>query len=173
MDKRYVNVVGGKWGRVVERDDGTRVRVGMDACLATAVRELDRAGFGSDRVKIVPGPLIRATIGGGKEASHMPLDPKSTYNSLHELLDEAHRLANRSSPDPELDCPGGEPLWGHHSFRRFADTVARQTMAETGATEQDIDLTFGWLEAMDSQKMQIHYESKFVREKRKAVTSKV
>ena len=46
-------------------------------------------------------------------------------------------------------------------------------MAETGATEQDIDLTFGWLEAMYSQKMQIHYESKFVREKRKAVTSKV
>ena len=116
---------------------------------------------------------MRATIGGGKEASHMPLDPKSTYNSLHELLDEAHRLANRSNPDPELDCPGGEPLWGHHSFRRFADTVARQTMAETGATEQDIDLTFGWLEAMYSQKMQIHYESKFVREKRKAVTSKV
>ena len=43
-------------------------------------------------------------------------------------------------------------------------------MAETGATEQDIDLTFGWQEAMYSARMQVHYESKFVREKRKAVT---
>ena len=54
--------------------------------------------------------------------------------------------------------------------RRFADTVARATMALTGATEQDIDMIFGWLEAFYSRKMQIHYQSDFDRERRCAVT---
>ena len=64
-----------------------------------------------------------------------------------------------------------EPLWGHHSFRRFADTVARETMALTGATEQDIDLYFGWMENFYNQKMQVHYQSRFDRTRRTAVTS--
>ena len=175
MDKRYVNVVGGRTGRLVTLDDGTEVRVGgMSECITTVVGELARAGFsGEDRVMIVPGPLIRASSHGGKVQTHMPLSPKSTYESLHDWLEEACRLANLDTPDPELDRQGlAKPLWGHHSFRRFADTVARQSMSETGATEQDIDLVFGWQEAMYSAKMQVHYESKFVREKRKAVTSK-
>ena len=53
---------------------------------------------------------------------------------------------------------------------RLADTVARETMAQTGATELDIDLIFGWNEALHSQKMQLHYETKFNREKRTRVT---
>ena len=64
----------------------------------------------------------------------------------------------------------GKPLWGHHSHRRGADSVARQTMGQTGATEEDIDLTFGWQEAMYSKKMQIHYESRFTRDRRVNVT---
>ena len=63
------------------------------------------------------------------------------------------------------------PLWGNHSFRRFADTIARQTMAVTGASEQDIDLYFGWMERFYQQKMQVHYESRFTRKRRIAVTS--
>ena len=55
----------------------------------------------------------------------------------------------------------------------MADTVARQTMSTTGASEQDIDLIFGWNERLYSQKMQVHYESKFDREKRKVVTRMV
>ena len=75
-------------------------------------------------------------------------------------------------PDDELDLQGfDKPLWGNHSLRRFADTVARQTMALTGASEQDIDLYFGWLERFYQQKMQIHYESRFTRTRRSAVTS--
>ena len=74
--------------------------------------------------------------------------------------------------DSELDLQGFEtPLWGHHSFRRFADTVARETMAQTGATEQDIDLYFGWMERFYHQKMQVHYSSRFDRTRRAAVTS--
>ena len=75
-------------------------------------------------------------------------------------------------PDPELDLQGfEEPLWGHHSFRRFADSVARQTMSVTGATEQDIDLSFGWMERLYNHKMQVHYESRFDRTRQTAVTS--
>ena len=89
--------------------------------------------------------------------------------------DAAFEAANPpGDADPTLDLQGlPSPLWGHHSLRRFADTCARQTMAQTGATEQDIDLTFGWQESMYSARMQIHYESKFDREKRKAVTRMV
>mgnify|MGYP007125929686 CR=1 FL=1 len=62
------------------------------------------------------------------------------------------------SPDPEMVVQGlARPQWGHHSFRRLADTVARHTMGETGASEQDIDITFGWMEAFYSAKMQMHY----------------
>ena len=49
--------------------------------------------------------------------------------------------------------------------------VARETMHLTGATEQDIDIIFGWLEAFYSQKMQVHYQSRFTRTRRCAVTS--
>ena len=44
-------------------------------------------------------------------------------------------------------------------------------MAVTGASEKDIDLLFGWLEAYYSAKMQDHYESVFTRERRCRVTS--
>ena len=102
----------------------------------------------------------------------MPLQPQSTYDSLHSLFDAAYALGIERGGDPELDLQGlSAPLWGHHSLRRLADTVARQTMRETGATEQDIDLTFGWQEAMHSRQMQTHYESVFVRARRACVTS--
>ena len=97
---------------------------------------------------------------------------RSTYEVLHDCFDAAYRAANRTTPDPELDLQGyGSVLWGHHSLRRFADTVARETMAVTGATEQDIDIVFGWLESFYSQKMQLHYQSRFTRERRSVVTS--
>ena len=176
MEKRYVNIVGGRGGRPVLLEDGvTTVIRGMSRDIADAVDMLAKAGFsGADRVMIVPGPLVRASSHNGTVQTHMPWVPSSSYQPLHGMLEETHRLANLESPDPELDLQGlAEPLWAHHSQRRGADTIARATMAETGATEQDIDLTFGWREAMYSALMQIHYESKFDRERRKAVTRKV
>ena len=44
-------------------------------------------------------------------------------------------------------------------------------MEQTGVTEADIDIIFGWQEAFYSQKMQRHYESHFDRIRRAAVTS--
>lgn len=159
MDKRYINVTGGAHGC---------------SSIATACMELERAGFteGAGILSVIPGPLMRATHGATLGAAHMPLSTQSTYESLHALMERAHLEANPAGdPDPELDLQGlSEPLWGHHSFRRFADTVARQTMEETGASEQDIDIVFGWMEAFYSAKMQMHYETKLIREKRSAVT---
>ena len=44
-------------------------------------------------------------------------------------------------------------------------------MVQTQATEQDIDLYFGWMERFYQAKMQVHYESRFTRTRRAAVTS--
>ena len=155
-DKRYINVMGGAHG---------------STDLAEVVLELTQAGLGSF-VRVVEGPLLRSTDMGGDQLSHMPLDPSSTYETLHKIMDDAYELANpEGDPDPWLDMQGLEsPLWGHHSFRRCADTVARATMARSGVSEQDIDLVFGWLEAMYSHRMQYHYETRFIRDKRYRVT---
>ena len=130
LEKRYINVLGAPSG---------------DERIDTLMRELAWAGFrGEDRVAVVPGPLMRATHGKRLGLAHMPLQPTSSYDTIHSCWDEAYRRANESSPDPELDLRGlSEPLWGHHSARRGADTVARQDRHLTGATEQEIDLVFG------------------------------
>ena len=96
----------------------------------------------------------------------------SVYGTLHAVMDEAYMRANPpGDPDPWLDLQGlDDPLWGHHSFRRCADTVARSTMAKSGVSEQDIDRVFGWLEAMYSHRMQYHYETRFNRDRRYRVT---
>jgi hypothetical protein len=155
MDKRYINVTGGARGC---------------RSISTASLELERAGFG-EFCSITPGPLMRATHG-RLGASHMPLSTQSTYDSLNLMMAEAFiRASPAGDPDPELDLQGLEqPLWGHHSFRRMADTIARQTRDVTGASEQDIDLLFGWMEAFYSSKMQMHYETKLIREARAAIT---
>ena len=135
------------------------------------MRELTLAGF-EEHVSVVPGPLMRATHGRDMGFTHMPLQPSSTYDLLHQCLPRAFELANATSPDPELDLRGlAEPLFGHHSNRRGADTVARQTMHITGATERDIDMIFGWNEHLARAVMQLHYESNMERDRRSKVTS--
>ena len=75
----------------------------------------------------------------------MPARPNS---AMGKLLAEAYTRVKTQGPDPELDLEGrAEPLWGDHSIRRAADSAARQTRGETGASEEDIDLVFGWNEA--------------------------
>ena len=101
--------------------------------------------------------------------THMPYATSSAYGEMRPHYERAMELANAVSPDTELDL-SVEPLFGDHSARRFGDTVARHTMGETGATDTDIDLTFGWQERYYSTKMQVHYESKFTRWRRAAVT---
>ena len=156
LEKKYINVVGGP-------SDSREVD--------QVARELLLAGF-EEHVSIVPGPLMRATHGRDMGFTHMPLQPSSTYDLLHECLPRAFELANATSPDPELDLRGlPEPLWGHHSNRRGADTVARHTMHLTGATERDIDMIFGWNEHLARAVMQLHYESSMDRDRRSRVTS--
>ena len=154
-EKAYVNVAGGR------RDSEEIQRV---------VEELRHAGLES-RTRVTLGPLIRATS--GSNLTHMPLSTDSTYKLLHGVMDDAYRMANsrESGPDPELDLMGAlEPHWTHHSWRRFADKVARETREETGVSDTDIDLFFGWMEAFYRKKMQLHYAGRTDRVKRSRVT---
>ena len=116
-DRRYINVVGG-------------FRDCRD--LQIVAKELTMAGFG-DWLSFQPGPFMRATHGHALGFAHMPIQPGSTYGILHDVCDAAHRATHSAQdPDQELDLRGREtPLWSHHSWRRAADTFARQTMAET------------------------------------------
>ena len=159
-DKKYINVVGGPEGCTAIR---------------TAMLELTHVGFSdAGRLSIRPGPLLVATEGQGKSTTHMPLDPGSTYEIIRGALGRAYEMANADSPDPQLDLGGrSQPRWAHHSNRRGANTVARASQEATGASEMDIDLTFGWQERFYNQKMQVHYEARFDRKKRAAVTSQL
>ena len=113
---------------------------------------------------MTPGPLLVATERQGREISHMPLDPGSTYPIITAALRRAYELANAETPDPQLDLGHrSEPRFTNHSNRRGANTVARQTMSVTGASDMDIDLTFGWQERFFNAKMQVHYEARFDR----------
>jgi len=157
-DKAYVNVAGGR-------------RESKE--IAQVVQELQRAGLGK-YTRVVMGPMIRATS--GHRLSHMPLATDSTYKILHTVMDEAYKLANSREfgPDPELDLMGAlAPHWTNHSWRRFSDKVARDTRKETGVTDVDIDLFFGWLEAFYQKLMQLHYAGRTDRVKRSRVTCRV
>ena len=156
LEKRYINVLGAH---------------GDSRDLDTVMYELTKAGFGK-KVSVVPGPLMRATHGASLGLAHMPIQPGSTYQALHDCLDEAYRLANLNSPDPELNLHGRSvPKWTHHSVRRGSLTAARNDSPVTGATEQDIDIVYGWNEAMYSAQMQRHYDSDFDFLRRAAVSS--
>ena len=154
-EKAYVNVAGGA------RDS---------AGIQMVIKDLKAAGLGSV-TRLVMGPLIRSTA--GSNVTHMPLSVDSTYKLLGAAMDEAFVLANDSSlgPDPELDLNGAlKPHWSHHSWRRFSDKVARETRNKTGASDMDIDLFYGWQEAMYRKLMQIHYAGRSDRVKRSRVT---
>ena len=76
--------------------------------------------------------------------------------------------------DTELELGGRQvAAFSTHSWRRFADRVARETMAETGATPLMIDLMFGWKEEFHHKDMQIHYAGLMERLLRAIITCKV
>lgn len=157
-EKAYVNVAGGPAG---------------SETLRQVMKEMETAGLGS-YARLAQGPLLRATS--GRRMTCMPLSPDSTYAALHKAMDMAFAEANADpeDPDPELDLGGASrPKWTNHSWRRFADRVARSTMAETGATEMDIDRFFGWREHFYEKLMQVHYAGREDRVKRANVTRRV
>lgn len=104
QDKKYINVVGGP-----------------ESCAAinTVCLELKRASFSEqDRVSVTPGPLLMATEAQGREVTHMPLDPGSTYPLITTSLRRAYELANAESPDPQLDLgQRSEPRFANHANR--------------------------------------------------------
>ena len=100
----------------------------------------------------------------------MMLTTSSAFAPTKELLVKAHIRANAdpADPDPDLDLRRGEdPHWSTHSLRRLADTVARRFRGETGSSEADIDLYFGWHEKILLKAMQVHYASMSIRERMK------
>ena len=90
---------------------------------------------------------------------HMPLTPDSSYTHVIGALKRAYRISSRlEEPDLEFDLEGlTSPKWAHHTFRRTADRMARDSAAETGATKDDIDDLFGWLQAERSKDQQKAY----------------
>ena len=141
------------------------------------LRELSSHGVRLDRVRKVPGPLIRATCSRGGHVTHTAMDPKSTLRAIGSMMDEAYEavLASRTH-DPELDLMGREvPLFRNHANRRFADKVARDAMRLGAVSEVDIDIFFGWKEKEHEKNSQLHYagESRRDRVRRSLMTRDV
>ena len=151
QSKAYVNVAGGTEG---------------SSELLAVVESLKQAGLVAS---MVPGPLLLATTGGVRAApTLMPLTTSSGGVVIKELLIKAWAKANSDTydPDPDLDLPAGKlPKWSSHSLRRLADTTARRHMAESGATEAEIDIYFGWHEKILLRAMQVHYSQMSIRER--------
>ena len=138
---RYVNIAGG-------RRDSQEVAGAWAWCTS--------AGY-AGMISIVPGPLIRATL--GHSLTHMPLATGSTYAHLVSAIKTAYEeSAAMADLDPELDLQGlSVPKFSNHSLRRHADRVARESMHVTGADKQLVDCFFGWLLKEMLKDMQLHY----------------
>lgn len=144
---RYVNVAGGSWDASAKQ---------YSSSLVQAKAYLSAQGLGRF-LDVVPGPLFRATF--GALLTHMPLTTSSSYAAFIGALKKAWEISSSmAEPDEELDLDGLEkPKWGHQTFRRTADKIARATAAETGASKEDIDDMFGWRQAERAKEMQSHY----------------
>ena len=151
---KYVNVAGGKRG-------GVRLR--------KAEQYLRDQGFEA-YLDVTKGPLLRATR--GRLLTHMPLSKDSSYTHLIGALKQAWEISsNLPEPDLELDLEGlEEPKWAHHSLRRTSDRFARQSMDITGTKKEDLDDMYGWNQAARAKDMQLVYEGRQERSKRKRIT---
>ena len=148
MSKKYVNVRGGR-----------RADPGLDALKA----RLEQKGF---VVTIVPGPLLLATTGGANgRGTLMPLSVSTALGNTKSLLEKSALRASRMvGGDPELEVSYGRPAhWTSHSLRRLADTVARKFQKANEVTDEEIDLYFGWHEAILLKEMRRHYSAQQVR----------
>ena len=151
-DLKYVNMIGGK--RLAENR--------YDDVISSTVDWLIKKGY-ERHVHIVPGPLIRSTL--GSVLTHMPLTTKSTYTHLVGAMKLAFKMSNEMADvDLELDLQGlTEPKWGNHSLRRHSDKVARESLHKhsegsvQAVTKQVIDYFYGWLLKDMRKDMQLHY----------------
>ena len=58
-------------------------------------------------------------------------------------------------------------MWTTRALRRLADSVARRDREKANVSEAEIDLYFGWHEAILLKEMQRHYEAMSIRSRMK------
>ena len=158
-NKMFLNVVGG---------------ASQSWEIGTAMEELSAAGV---RAQVSLGPLLLKTRGkasdtgedglkgvgrGGSLVLPMPILVKSTYDVMQRATKQAYDELMEKGDDPEIVLGKGrdDPKFGHHSWRRLADSVATETLARGECTETDIDLHFGWKLKKYAKKMQLHYANR-------------
>jgi hypothetical protein len=116
-----------------------------------------------------PAPFILATR--GHDVTLMPLQEGSTYRNFIDLLPAAEAIVRQRGPDPYFDLADRtESSYGNHSLRQMSDRVARRTRHLTGCSEDDIDESFGWNEAANRKRQQLHYAGRSERVKRARIT---
>ena len=151
QQKKYINVAAG---------DSTNRR------LSDLTGRLTALGYVA---QLVDGPLLLSTTGGLRQMPKiMPYSTSSASAPTKELLTNAWLagFVDGLSQDDDLDLPPGQkPKWSTHSLRRLADTVARRYRGETGVTEDQIDIYFGWNEKILLKAMQVHYASLSIKER--------
>lgn len=151
QQKKYVNIGSGRY---------------ESAVLARILEGVQGLGF---EARIVPGPLLLSTSGGrDSRPTSMPLAVTSVFGPTKYLLEKAYEKVNAVSPDKDLDAGHGRRIrWATHSLRRLGDTVARRDREAARVSEAEIDIYFGWHEAVLLKEMQRHYAAMSVRERMK------
>ena len=135
--------------------------------IARAIRELKEEGVNAT---VALGPLFMKTCGkdtgemgrGGSAVLPMPLLVKSTYEIMNKATILAYNRLAANNDDPDMVLGKGRncPKFGHHSWRRLADTVATETLTRGECSAEDIDLHFGWKLKKYAKKMQLHYANR-------------
>ena len=136
---------------------------------ARVMMELAELGIRSD---MALGPLLMKTAGKIKGSPcggwvdmdsifiPAPILSKSTYTFLNKVVEKAYKGLMSGEGDPDMVFGKGRdaPKISHHSWRRLADTKAKEKLARKECEKDDIELHFGWKLAEHKKDMTKHYD---------------
>ena len=108
---------------------------------------------------VVPAPMLRTTLGGGRRIGIMPWSYKSMAEELSTLYTNIYHDLHKQGKYhmlPHLDQ--GELLQiNTHGMRRGADAEAVALAPKSGATADDINMVFRWKLSELSNDMRLRY----------------
>ena len=167
-----------------ERDEADRfinLGMGTQAEIRKAEAWWKAQGIPAELLEPLPGPMLLSTVRGSRGTVPVPM-PVTTGTLSAELKARMQRAFEEIdfTENPELRDQlsalptglSGQPKWNTHSLRRGGTKLARETMLESGAREEDVNFHYGWQEEAlkGGRKRQVAYAATVPAKRRMNVT---